>query len=351
MDLRIQIVENAHTIAALEQRIDEVAADKSGTSGDEHSPFPHTHLHTLSVITSIKLWNEPNNLSHWDFLLDPGWSVFAEMVAASADAIRELRSDLPLVLGGISPIDPGFLRTLQARGTLEKIDVIAVHGFPYDWNLWPIETWPVHLERLREEFRKPVWITETGVSSFASEEIAAWGLKLSREVLSGEKVYWYTLLDLDPAREATTRHKQAEGSSYWRHFHFGLLRHDGTPKKALDAFSPELGICQWFQYRDERTLELAVRWFERLGVRQVRTGLSWAESHRPEATEWFDTLMSALAPYEVCVTLCFTPPSRGVRDCHTSPPRDPAEFAWFAHQVTQRYAAPASLPDPRAGEQ
>jgi beta-xylosidase len=161
-----------------------------------------------------------------------------------------------------------------------------------------------------------------------------------RSLLAGEQVFWYTLLDLAPVYEATTRHKRAEGSSYFRHFHFGLLRWDGTPKRALSSWDPEFGICQWFQYGDERSLELAVRWFERLGVREVRTGLSWAESHIPGSDAWFDTVMSALEPFDVCATLCFTPASRGVRPDHTSPPVDPAEFAEFAARMAARYAAP-----------
>ena len=300
------------------------------------------------MITSIKIWNEPNNLSHWDFLLDPGWPLFGALVRESTTAIREIRPDLPLVLGGLSPIDHRFVDRLRELGALENIDVLAVHGFPFDWNLWPIEEWPERIERLREEFGRPVWITETGVSSFASETVAEWGLRESRRVLAEEKVFWYTLMDLSPEREATTRHRQAEGSSYWRHFHFGLLRHDGTPKKAVTAFPAEFGLCQWFQFQDERSLEIAVRWFERLGVREVRTGLSWAESHMPGAEAWFDTMMSALEPYDVCATLCFTPPSRGIRPHHTSPPVDIGEFAWFARQMAERYSAPALH---RAGEQ
>ena len=292
------------------------------------------------MITSIKLWNEPNNLSHWDFLLDPGWTRYAEMVHLAAGALRESGNQLPIVLGGMSPIDPHFIRRMAELGVLDAVDVLAVHGFPLDWNLWPLEEWPAKLEALRTEFDKPVWITETGVSSYASEASSAWGLRRSRDVLRGERVFWYTLLDLPPRFEATTRHKQAEGSSYWRHFHFGLLRHDGTPKRALDAFSPEWGICQWFQYRDERTLELAVEWLERLGVREVRTGLAWAESLFPGADEWFDTVMDALAPFDVCVTFCFTPASRGLRPDHTSPPLEPGEFAAFAARMAQRYAAP-----------
>ena len=296
------------------------------------------------MITSIKIWNEPNNLSHWDFLIDPGWSIFAALVRESTAAIREIRPDLPLVLGGLSPIDHRFVERLREQGALEQIDVLAVHGFPFDWNLWPIEEWPERIARVREQFGRPVWVTETGVSSFANEEVAAWGLRESRRILADEKVFWYTLLDLAPEREATTRHRQAEGSSYWRHFHFGLLRHDGTPKKSAAAFPPEFGLCQWFHFQDERSLELAVRWFERIGVREIRTGLSWGESHMPGADAWFDTLMSALEPFDVCATLCFTPPSRGIREHHTSPPVDVSEFAYFARQMAERYATPPVLP-------
>lgn len=293
------------------------------------------------MITSIKLWNEPNNLSHWDFLLDPGWEIFADLVKQAAESVRQAGFAGPIVLGGISPIDPGFLRRLQDLGALESVDVLALHGFPLDWNLWPLEEWPQKLDAVRAEFGKPVWITETGVSSYSTEETAAWGLRRCRALLQRERVFWYTLLDLPPAFEASTRHKQNEGSAYWRHFHFGLLRHDGTPKKALAEFSPDFGLCQWFQYRDERSLALAVEWLERLEVREIRTGLSWAESHIPGAWQWFDTVMDALRPYDLCLTLCFTPPSRGVRPDPTSPPHDVAEFADFAAEVVRRYGAGA----------
>lgn len=289
------------------------------------------------MLKSIKIWNEPNNASHWDLELDRRWTMFSELLQHGVAGIRR-HSELPVVLGGTSPIDPGFIRLLEGRGALEGVDVLAVHGFPLDWNLWPLEEWPGRIAAIREEFGRPVWVTETGASSFVSETKAAWGVRRLRQVLRGETVFWYTLLDLVPDAEATTRHKEAEGSGYHRHFHFGLLRHDGTPKAALREFDPEFGICQWFQYGDERSLELAVKWLERLGVREVRTGISWAESHLDGGWDWFDTIMSALEPFDVCATLCFTPPSRGVRPHHTSPPREPAEFEEFAARVARRYA-------------
>ncbi len=154
------------------------------------------------------------------------------------------------------------------------------------------------------------------------------------------RIHWYSLLDLPKAWPATTRHRESEGSSYYRHFYMGLLREDGSPKRALDAFSRyvgDLGICQWFHFEDPR-LDLAVRWLERLGVTHLRTGLSWADIHRDNALPWFDRQMRALEKFQVTITCCFTPPSRGLRSDHTSPPQDPREFADFCAQITRRYA-------------
>ena len=111
------------------------------------------------------------------------------------------------------------------------------------------------------------------------------GLRRTAELLRGRaaRVHWYSLYDLPRAWPATTRHREAEGSSYYRHFYMGLLREDGTPKLALKhfaEFTPELGICQWFHFEDHR-LDEAVAWLRRLGVKYLRTGLSWADSFRP----------------------------------------------------------------------
>src|SRR5690606_25342197 len=75
------------------------------------------------------------------------------------------------------------------------------------------------------------------------------------------------------------------------------------------------------------------------GVRRLRTGLSWADSHRPNALAWFDRQMRALERFDVTLTFCFTPPSRGIREHYTSPPQAPQEFADFCAQMTRRYAS------------
>ena len=294
------------------------------------------------MIEAVKLWNEPNNMSHWDFELDEGWRTFSEMTKTAGAAIHAVRPALPRVLGGMSPIDPNFVANLSSQGVLEQVDVVAVHGFPLDWNHWPIHAWPDRIAEIEAVTDLPVWVTEVGVSSFGAEEVQEFGLRRTAELLIDRvpRVHWYSLYDLPRDWPATTRHRESEGSSYYRHFYMGLIREDGTPKCAAANFAeyaPEMGICQWFHFEDHR-LDDAVRWMRRLGVRHLRTGLSWGDSHRPEALKWFDRQMRALEEFDVTLTLCFTPGSRGVRDHYTSPPRRPEEFAEFCAWMVERYA-------------
>lgn len=293
------------------------------------------------MIEAVKFWNEPNNKSHWIFEADPEWTIFSDMVRMASQAVKAEKPNITRVLGGISPIDPFFIKRLQNQGALDYMDAVAVHGFPLDWNLWSIHDWPAKIAEIKDVTSLPVWVTEVGVSSFGAEEVQEFGLKRTAELLTGlvERIHWYSLYDLPSAWEATTRHKEAEGSSYYRHFYMGLLREDGTPKLAANHFpgyTPELGICQWFHFEDHR-LHASVEWLKRLGVKHLRTGLSWADYYRPGAMEWFDRQMKAIEDFDVTLTFCFTPQHKGIEPHHTSPPKEIGEFADFCVEMVKRY--------------
>src|SRR5437879_2627788 len=159
------------------------------------------------MVEAVMLWNEPNNLSHWDFHIDPEWMMF------------------------------GMKRTSEL--------------------LLPVV----------------------------------------------DRVHWYSLFDLPSSWTATTRHKEAEGSAYYRHYYMGLVREDGSAKPAASCFPQGLGICQWFHYEDSR-LSSAVEWLRKLNVRYLRTGVSWADSYRPGAEEWFDRQMQCQDEFDITMTLC-----------------------------------------------
>ncbi len=301
------------------------------------------------MVESVVLWNEPNNLSHWNFHLDPGWDRFSDMVKQGSAAVRGQNPFLKIVLGGVSSCDCDFLRTMKLQGVMEHVDAVGVHGFPLDWNHWQITEWPDRIREAREISGRPVWVTEVGVSSFGAEEVQEFGLRKTLQLLRGhtDRVHWYSLFDLPPSWPAETRHKEAEGSSYYRHYYLGLIDSNGKPKLAAQHFPTDgsAGFCQWFHFEDPR-FDDAVARMKEMGVRYLRTGLSWADSFRPNATDWFDRQMEALAGFDVALTLCFTPAHLGLEEHHTSPPRDNAQFAEFAAWAVERYAPPPSQPQP-----
>lgn len=294
------------------------------------------------MIEAVKFWNEPNNKSHWDFEVDPEWHVYSEMVKLASVACKVQNPGILRVLGGMSPIDPYFLQRLKDNGVLNNLDAVAVHGFPLDWNLWNINEWPDKIAEIEAVTDLPVWVTEVGASSFGAEEVQEFGFRRTAELLAGrvDRIHWYSLYDLPKTWVATTRHREAEGSSYYRHFYMGLLQEDGTPKLALKHFSdytPEFGICQWFHFEDHR-LDDAVKWMKQLGVKRLRTGLSWADYLRPDAERWFDRMMKAVDDFDVTATFCFTPEAKGIMPHHTSAPQKIEEFADFCAEMLRRYA-------------
>jgi beta-xylosidase len=164
------------------------------------------------MIEAVMLWNEPNNLSHWDFKVDPEWKLFAEMIITASRALRRENPELPLALGGISPIDPNFISLMASHGVLAAVDVLAVHGFPLDWNHWQIHEWPAKIREIQAVTGKPVWVSEAGVSSFGADEVQVFGIQRTAELLLPivERVHWYSLMDLPATWTATTRHKEGD---------------------------------------------------------------------------------------------------------------------------------------------
>src|SRR5215207_3826240 len=297
------------------------------------------------------LWNEPNNLSHWDRHQDPDWSLFAEMVCLAGERLGHVAPGLPRVLGGISPIDPGFVRNVFSRGVGSAVDVVAVHGFPLDWNRWHLREWPERIRAIQDVCdAKPIWATEVGASSLVSPALQAWAVDATLEQLltCAERVFWYALMDLPERWEAVTRHRGSEGSAYYRHFRMGVFDAEGRSKPSAARLAAAarmgVGVCEWVYWRERERFERQLRLLEQLGIRRVRTGIGWADWDRPGAVEWFDEVMRRLAPFDVTLTLCFTPARAGRTPHHTSPPVNLGDFADFCETIVRRYAA-SRIPD------
>lgn len=175
----------------------------------------------------VELWNEPTNFSEWDMALDPDWLLFCEMIGAAAYWARQRGKKT--VLGGISPIDPNWVRMMHDRGVMQYIDAVSVHGFPGTFDhSW--EGWPANTSKMRDvlsELGLPseLWITEVGFSTWRHDERQQVREFVEAIDADAERVYWYSVQDLDPSQPTLDGFHLDE-----RDYHFGLRRADGTPK-------------------------------------------------------------------------------------------------------------------------
>lgn len=202
---------------------------------------------------SFELWNEPNNRLKWDFPdFDPGWRLFGDMIREAGHVAR--RRGKPAVLGGMIPVDPHWLELMAGYGVLDAVDAVAIHGFPdmwwadhpnWDWySHW--HGWPDKIRRIAEPAGLPVWITETGLATWDMDAGAHGRYELQRQRLDwaaqapAERVYWYSLVDLDPERDAIEGFHVDENE-----YHLGLCTYDGKRKPA------------WWRMRELMTARMA----------------------------------------------------------------------------------------------
>ena len=58
---------------------------------------------------------------------------------------------------------------------------------------------------------------------------------------------------------------------------------------------PHLGLLEWLRPGEYERARRVLRDLKPIGVKHLRTGLSWAEWHTPEGREWFDWLIPTVA--------------------------------------------------------
>jgi CDP-paratose 2-epimerase len=102
--------------------------------------------------------------------------------------------------------------------------------------------------------------------------------------------------------------------------------------------SPELGVLEWFDVGERARVERVVQELRVLGVRHLRTGVSWADWHASGGEAWYDWLLPRLADeFELLPCLHRTPPSHGLEPRVQSPPRRPRDFADFVDAFLNRF--------------
>ncbi|HEX2935832.1 MAG TPA: SDR family NAD(P)-dependent oxidoreductase [Bacteroidales bacterium] len=175
----------------------------------------------------VELWNEPNNRSEYDYFLDENWNLFSSMIIEAAQRVHSLGKKT--VLGGISPIDPSWVRKMGDKKVLEHIDIIGIHGFPdvfnSQWGSWDESISSIQNVLNTYNNKIEIWITETGYSTWRFDERKQ--IEKFIDVLQTpvKRVYWYSLYDIPTHMSTIGGHHVDE-----REYHFGMIGDNGMPK-------------------------------------------------------------------------------------------------------------------------
>ncbi len=105
-----------------------------------------------------------------------------------------------------------------------------------------------------------------------------------------------------------------------------------------NAAETRLGILEWLRPGEYERAETLLVDLRKLGVKRLRTGLSWADWHTAEGKAWFDWLIPKLAAQvELLPCFTYTPPSLGIEAKTSSPPRNPKAYADFIDVMITEY--------------
>lgn len=221
-------------------------------------------------VVAWEVWNEPN-AAFWTPSPDP--VRYAKLLQVTAAAVRAAAPGTPVLLGGLAPTTSGpsghlspadFLRVVYQQGAQGSFDGVGVH--PYCFPALPGENEPwagwqqmLDVRALLEaqgDAGKGVWITEFGAptsgagalatlsdrnydrkADHVSPDLQAATVTAAFQQLTGmpwvRSLLWYSVVDLPPQPDdATAAPSQAPANASG----YGLVRGDGSPKPAFDAW-------------------------------------------------------------------------------------------------------------------
>lgn len=182
---------------------------------------------------AIEIWNEPNNPYKWDRRYDPDYTRFAALVRDAANWAGK-RGKLT-VLGGVTHLDHRFARCMAEHGVPDMVDVVGLHPFPDMWEPHATDWdhpdhwfgWAHRIEAHRRLYGPRIWVTETGFATRGKQpgvHRERRQVELLRNALrvGAERLYWYSLFDLDPRLVAIE--ESNGGPREEPEYHMGLIR-------------------------------------------------------------------------------------------------------------------------------
>jgi len=201
-------------------------------------------------LAALEVWNEPN---HADALRGPAPArSYARLLRATYRAAKAGDRRVPVVTGGLSMADAGFLRELYRAGIKGHYDGIGLH--PYNEWRAPDDSWKkrwvrytflpgielIRATQRRNGDRAPLWVTEFGWPSCQPRGTDRWCVTREQQA-----TYIARAIDLlrgrPYVRAGVVYNLRAVGEDPAdRESSYGLVERDFTPKPAYWALRSAL---------------------------------------------------------------------------------------------------------------
>ena len=95
-----------------------------------------------------------------------------------------------------------------------------------------------------------------------------------------------------------------------------------------------IGLVEWFRPGEYERVDRALEHLARLGIADLRTGISWADWAAPGGPAWYAWLLPRLAGRLHVLPCChYTPPPLGLEPRTCAPPRETSLFAAFVREI------------------
>ncbi|MCU1325976.1 MAG: NAD-dependent epimerase/dehydratase, partial [Bryobacterales bacterium] len=100
----------------------------------------------------------------------------------------------------------------------------------------------------------------------------------------------------------------------------------------------QIGLVEWFRPGEYERVEAVLADLKALGIRELRTRISWADWYSSEGDGWYAWLLPRLAQdVRILPSVMFTPPSLGMVPKFSSPPLVPKSYADFIDVMITRF--------------
>ena len=217
---------------------------------DEMAKFAAAVARRYPEIGAFEVLNEPNTGKYWGGIPEP--DLYAELFIEVEKAVQDADPRLPVLFGSLSPHAEADDNTVPAaeflaqgydKGAVQRSDGIATHPYP---GTGPGENhaegmakrlgdiWEVML--LERDQERPLWITETGVSTHGSRAF-------SLEEQAAALVQIYDTVRRIPQVKVLILHRfrDAQGDNEFEPG-YGSVDMGGSPKPAFCAIGATRGL-------------------------------------------------------------------------------------------------------------